>query len=173
MGTLSGRHRNVEPGVVRDKFLPSMSKADFEKQFGSAFLEPGFFARFVGIIGNLFPNVGPLKSLPYKPFPEKVRQLYFGAFGRASEQYRQELVQMSDGPPWFPDLILDTGKIGKPGAYAPADKAYADLLRLHAKDHFVRIPKPLADDMLKHFRDETADYRFRKVTKIEKRRRPH
>ncbi len=159
-GLYQGDIEQLEPGIERGQFLPSMSQADFEKQFGNVFLEPGYFVRFVGIVGNLFPNVGPFKSLPYKPLPQNVRQLYFGAFHKASQQYRDELSKLSGSRPWFPNLILDTGLTDRAGAYPPADKAYAELVRLHAKDHFAHVPGPLADDIQKHFANRDAALSF-------------
>jgi hypothetical protein len=43
-------------------FISDMSRTDFVKQFVRAFLEPGYFARFIGFLGNLVSNVGPLKN---------------------------------------------------------------------------------------------------------------
>jgi hypothetical protein len=155
----------LEPGMTHANFLHAMSRDNFEQQFGKAFLEPGYFVRFVGFVGNLLPNIGPLARLPYKPLPENVRQLYFGAFHKASGHYQQDLTEAAKKPPRFPNLILDTGTPDRPGSYQPADKAYAELLRLHAKDHFARVPKPLADDMLRHFHDRDAALAFEDDTK--------
>jgi hypothetical protein len=151
---------SLEPGMVEDKFLHAMPRADFEQEFGKAFLEPGYFVRFVGFLGNLVPNVGPFAHLPYKPLPQNVRNLYFSAFHKASERYRTELDKLPQDQPWFPNLILDTGMTDRAGAYPPADKAYAELLQIHARDHFVRVPKDLADDMMKHFQDRKAAVAF-------------
>lgn len=165
-GLYQGDIETLEPGIKRGDFLPTMSQADFEKEFGKAFLEPGFFVRFIGIVGNLFPNVGPFKSLPYKPLPENVRKLYFGAFHQASEHYRGELTKLSSGPaPWLPNLILDTGKTDRAGAYSPADQAYAELLRKHAEDHFAHVPAQLAEDFQKHFADRNAALSFKESDK--------
>ena len=71
-----GDIQTLEPGITHADFLHAMPRADFEQQFGKAFLEPGYFVRFVGFVGNLLPNIGPLARLPYKPLPENVRQLY-------------------------------------------------------------------------------------------------
>ncbi len=60
---------SLEPGVVEKKFLHVMPRGDFEQEFGKAFLEPGYFARFIGWVGSLVPAVGPLEQLPYKPLP--------------------------------------------------------------------------------------------------------
>jgi hypothetical protein len=155
-----GDIETLEPGMVRKQFLPAMSRGDFEQEFGKAFLEPGFFVRFVGVIGNLFPNIGPFARLPYKPLPPNVRLLYFGAFHKASEQYRRELGKLNIKEPELPDLILDTGGASKAGTYPPADQAYADLLQRHAKDHFAHVPKTLAEDMQRHFANRDAALKF-------------
>lgn len=151
---------SLEPGMTPANFLHAMSRADFEQEFGKAFLEPGYFVRFVGVIGNLFPNVGPFARLPYKPLPENAKQLYFGAFHKASENYQRELIAVGKNQQQLPNLNLDTGVPDKPGSYAPADKAYAELLRRHAKDHFAHMPKALADDVLKHFHDRDTALAF-------------
>jgi hypothetical protein len=151
---------SLEPGIKREQFVQSMSRADFVKQFGKAFLEPGYFAWFIAFFGNLVPNIGPLKRLPYKPLPDSVKQLYFRAFRNASEQYLKEISAIEDGRMLLPNLILDTGEPARPGAYAPAEKAYAELLDHHAQDHFVHMPRALSDDILGHFRDRAAALRF-------------
>lgn len=148
----------LQPGVTEKDFVSTMSPEEFEKQFGDAFLQPGYFVRFVGVAGNLVPNVGPLKRLPYKPLPENVQKLYFGAFHNASEQYHVKLVEIAKtkGRVRLPNLLLDTGEPDKPGSYPPADKVYIELLDLHATDHFARMPAPLVRDVLLHFRNREA-----------------
>jgi zinc dependent phospholipase C len=153
--------RTFEPGIDRDQFVRSTSRADFVKQFGNAFLEPGYFVRFIGFLGNLVPNIGPWKRLPYKPLPKDVQELYFSAYRNASTRYLKEVSQLAQGRTLvLPNLLLDTGDPDRGGTYGPADKAYADLLDLHAKDHFVRMPEELADDILNHFRDRKAALSF-------------
>lgn len=144
---------SLEPGVVEKKFLHVMPRGDFEQEFGKAFLEPGYFARFIGWVGSLVPAVGPLEQLPYKPLPHDVKLLYFGAYQKASEQYQRELAKIPANRLELQNLNLDTGLADKPGVYPPADQAWASLLRIHAKDLFARMPKDLTDGMTKHFAD--------------------
>jgi zinc dependent phospholipase C len=151
---------SLEPGIKQGDFVNEMSRADFVKEFGKAFLQPGYFARFVAFLGNLVPSIGPLKNLPYKPLPDSVKQLFFHAYRNASDQYLKELSFVAQGKILLPDLILDTGQPARAGAYAPADKAYAELLDHHAQDHFAQMPKALADDMLNHFRNRNAALSF-------------
>jgi len=105
----------------------------------------------MGFLGRLVPEVGPLKRLPFEPLPPDVQKLYFNAYHDASEQYLKVAKLLAQGGIVLPNLILDTGEPSRAGAYAPADKAYVDLLDRHAKDHFAHVSKPLADDLLSHF----------------------
>ncbi len=151
-----------EPGIKKKQFVQSMSRSDFVHQFGRAFLEPGYFARALSFLANLVPNVGPLKRLPYKPLPQDVQQMYFHASRNAYAQYLREVTYVSRDEILLPNLILDTGQPPIPGAYEPADHAYAELLDLHAKDGFAHLPKQMADDLLNHFSDRNAALAFEK-----------
>jgi len=151
-----------EPGIKKKQFVQGMSRSDFVHQFGRAFLEPGYFARTLSFMANLVPNIGPLKRLPYKPLPKDVQQIYFHAYHNACAQYLRKVSFVSQDKIMLPNLILDTGPPSKAGVYEPADNAYAELLDLHAKDHFAHMPKALADDMLNHFSDRNVALAFEK-----------
>jgi hypothetical protein len=104
--------------------------------------------------------VGPLKRLAYKPLPDDVKRLYSDAFRKATEQYRTVVAAVEHGQVHLANLNLDTGQPSRAGDYEPADKAYAELIRRHAEDHFARMPKDLGDDLLNHFRDHNAALAF-------------
>jgi hypothetical protein len=149
-----------QPGIKREQFVQTTSRAEFVKQFGQDFLEPSHLAGFIGFLGNLVPNIGPLKRLPFKPLPNDVQQFYFRAYRNASEQYVKEIATLQKGRMLLPDLILDTGEPARVGAYPPADKAYAELLDRHARENFANMPAPLAEDMLRHFHNRDAALKF-------------
>jgi len=65
--------------------------------------------QFIGFFGNLVPNIGPLKRLPFKPLPDNVKQFYFRAYRNASDEYLKEISVAESGGMVLPDLILDTG----------------------------------------------------------------
>jgi zinc dependent phospholipase C len=151
---------SLEPGIKREQFVQTMSRGDFIKEFGANFLEPSHLARLIAVFGNLVPNIGPLRRLPFKPLPDNVQQLYFRAFRNASEQYLKEIAALENGKMLLPDLILDTGERARPGAYPPANKAYLELLDRHARNHFAHMPPALVKDLLRHFNDRDAALRF-------------
>jgi hypothetical protein len=100
---------SLEPGVVEKKFVHMIPRGDFEQEFGKAFLEPGYFARFIRWMGSLVPSVGPLAQLPYKPLPKEVKILFFGAYGKASEAYHKDLVTIRAHELELQNLNLDIG----------------------------------------------------------------
>jgi hypothetical protein len=151
-----GDIESLEPGMTAKRFLHALSRADFEKEFGKTYGEPGYFAKFVAFFANLLPNVGPLKRLPYKPLPEEVKQLYLGAFRKAADAYRKQLEGAGRGRLRLANLDLDTGRPSGSGEYALADQTYAELVRRLAKDHFARTSPELARDLLAHFHDREA-----------------
>jgi hypothetical protein len=70
-------------------------------------------------------------------------------------------------PILYPELAQ---KYGASATYADSPSAHLetefrfDVLQVahdhHAQDHFARMPKALADDMLRHFRDRNAAVSF-------------
>jgi len=148
-----GDIESLEPGMTAKRFLHALSRADFEKEFGKTYREPGYFARFITFFGNLLPNVGPFKRLPYKPLPDEVKQLYLEAFRKASDAYRRQLDGISRGRPRLANLDLDTGRRSRAGEYSLADQTYAELVRRLAADHFGHVSPELSEDLLAHFHD--------------------
>ncbi len=148
---------SFEPNATQKDWLRAPTPDDFRKQFGEAFLEPGYFARFVAWLGNLVPNVGPFKRLPYKPLPPEVQNVYREAFHEACDRYRAELRRVArGGRVRLPDVDLDTGKSSAPGEYALADQAYVDLVERLSERDFRGAPSALIADLRTRFRDRDA-----------------
>jgi zinc dependent phospholipase C len=143
----------LQPTATSQTFVFRLSRADFEKQFGKAFLEPGYFVRFVAFLGNLLPNVGPLRRLPYKPLPAEVRQLYADGFHRAVAAYQATLSNGVSRGLRLANVDLDTGRATRAGEYELADEAHAELLQRLAADHFANLPTGLGADLLAYYRD--------------------
>jgi len=51
-----GDIESLEPGMTAKRFLHALSRADFEKEFGKTYREPGYFAKFVAFFANLLPT---------------------------------------------------------------------------------------------------------------------
>ena len=154
-GDFVGRRdiESLEPRITADRFLFTLPRVDFEKEFGKTYREPGYFAKFFALFGDWMPNVGPLKRLPYKPLPDEVKRLYSDAFEEAEEKYRAALAGIGRDTLPLPNVDLDTGRPSRAGEYAIADTTYSQLMRQLSHDHFANIPPALAADLRAHFRD--------------------
>jgi hypothetical protein len=146
----------LEPAATAQTFVFQLSRADFEKEFGKAYSQPGYFVRFVSLLGNLLPNIGPLKRLPYKPLPPEVRRLYVDGFRRVVVAYQRVL---TNGGSWtlrLANVDLDTGGTTRAGEYELADDAHKELLHRLARGHFANLSPALGADLLAYFRDRNA-----------------
>jgi len=146
----------LQPTATSQTFVFRLSRSDFEKQFGKAFQEPGYFFRFVSFLGNLLPNVGPLKRLPYKPLPSDVRQLYGDGFHRAVAAYQATIAKSGSRGLRLANVDLDTGRATRAGEYELADKTHAELLQRLAREHFANLPRELGADLVAYYRDIDA-----------------
>jgi hypothetical protein len=146
----------LEPTATAQTFLFRLSRADFEREFGKSYSQPGYFARFVSLLGNLLPNVGPLKRLPYKPLPPDVQRLYVDGFHRTVVAYQRALANGGSRELRLANVDLDTGRATRVGEYELADEAYAKLLQRLARAHFANLSPGLGADLLAYYRDRDA-----------------
>ncbi|HUE39155.1 MAG TPA: zinc dependent phospholipase C family protein [Candidatus Binatia bacterium] len=151
-----GDIESLEPSVSADGFLRAPSRADFEKEFGNTYRQPGYFAKFVAFFGNLLPNVGPFKRLPYKPLPDDVKQLYLNAFREVVAAYRKDLGELGRSRLRLANVDLDTGRPSAAGEYTIADETYVELVSRLAKDDFAHASAALLGDLRRHFADRDA-----------------
>lgn len=141
------------PNVTRREFVADVSRRDFEDEFGKAYREPGYFAKFFALVAKLVPNVGPLKRLPYKPLPENVQQRFMTALDHAVERYRGDVARLRGARLPLPNETLDTGRPTRRGAYEPADETYAKLLAKLDEQDFAGVPPALRAHIMRFYRE--------------------
>ena len=146
----------LNPGITPAAFVSDLSRSDFEQEFGKAYREPGYFAKFVAFLVKLVPNVGPFKRMPYSPLPPHVRQLFIQGLDDAIAHYRADVSRARERRLTLPDVNLDTGRPTRGGAYEPADQAYAALLEKLDERHFAGVSPALRADILRYYRDPQA-----------------
>jgi Zinc dependent phospholipase C len=146
-------HQRLEEkhDTARSVFLFHVSRADYEKQFGSEYQRPGFFARFLAFLFKLIPKIGPLKAIQYKDPTPRTEDLYFKSMDNVVRIYRDEVHQVEAGVHDLPDRNLDTGNLTQPGKYELADNAYSQLLILLAKRNFAGVTPGLRENILWYF----------------------
>ena len=150
------QHLEEKDDVARKKFLFHISRADYEKQFGSEYQRPGWFARFFAFLLKLIPKFGPLKALQYKDPTPQTEDLYIKSMNNVVQVYREEIHKVEAGTTDLPDRNLDTGNLTKPGQYELADNAYSELVLLLAKHDFAGVTPGLRENILGYFSNGQA-----------------
>jgi len=111
-----------------------LTRVEYEKEYGSAYAKPKWWARVFGVMFKLLPKIGPFAPLSFKvPSPEAER--YFAeSFAATQSRYRALLAEARSGPLTLRNLDLDTGYAAAPGEYSLADKTCAKLVQRLGKD---------------------------------------
>jgi len=134
--------------AARKKFLYHLSRADYQKHFGTRYRRPGIFARLLAFLLKLIPNFGALRALGYKNPTPQTEDLYFKSMNDVVEQYRRLVNQAETEQFSFPNRNLDTGELVKAGEYRLGDEAYGELVRRLAKSQFAHLTDSLRSNIL-------------------------
>ena len=51
------------PGALRDRFVLTLPRTEYEKEYGTEYQKPGAFARVLGFLYKLLPKIGPFRPL--------------------------------------------------------------------------------------------------------------
>lgn len=135
---------------AKQDFLYHLSRADYNRQFGSHYRRPGIFARVLGFLIKLLP-FGPAKILGYRNPTPQTEDLYFRSMDHVLQEYRLLVRQVSAGELRIPNRNLDTGLLTREGEYQLADRTYADLLRRLDRDHFAHLTPAVRANILQYF----------------------
>jgi len=148
--------------AARQKFLYHLSRADYQKHFGTRYRRPGIFARFLAFLLKLIPNFGALKTLGYKNPTPQTEDLYFRSMNDVLEQYHRLVKQAETDQLSFADRNLDTGEFVQAGKYRLADEAYGELIRRLAKGHFAHLTASLRSNILQYLGSGPTEYVLKK-----------
>ena len=130
------------PDFNRQRFLYHLSKADYQKSWGSGYQEPGPGAHILAALFKVVPKVGPLRAIDFKEPTAKTEDLYFKSVDHTVGQYGRALHEAGSGDLQTPEIDLDTGKPTKRGEYPLADYTYRELLDdLSANDFATTTPE--------------------------------
>ena len=124
--------------AARRKFLYHISRADYEKEFGTKYQRPGPGARFLAFLFRLIPKVGPLSALRYKDPTPQTEDLYLKSVDATTDTYAKELHELAENHAQTLKLEnrdFDTGKPTIPGEYRLTDETHAKLALKVMKDN--------------------------------------
>jgi len=143
--------RRAEPSMTRARFLYSLSRSGYEREWGRQYRRPGIGARILAFLFRILPKVGPPGAFSLKPPTPATETTFMASFNATLARYRHLLADTGTGRPHFDNLNLDTGKPTRPGEYRLADDTYSKLARTLADGHFAAATAPLENDILSFF----------------------
>jgi hypothetical protein len=144
------------PGITREKFLYSLSRAEYEKEYGKDYEKPGFFAKSTAWLFRVMPKVGPFKVFAFKAPTPEAEKLFMESFNATLTRYRSLLAQARDGKPQLENIDFDTGKPTRAGEYSLADRAYSKLVIALEKNKFERANPELRQNIIGFYGDLNA-----------------
>jgi hypothetical protein len=151
-----------QPGMTKRKFLFNLSRASYQKSWGTDYQPPTFGERFLGFLVRILPKFGPLKVLRLKtPTPETER-MFEASFNATLDRYRQLLSQVGTDRVQLPNDNFDTGEITGPGKYRLNDETHAKLLEALAKQDFRGASPELQAELLEFFGHPDAPYAMKR-----------
>jgi hypothetical protein len=141
----------IDPSATAERFVSSMSRADFEQTFGDSYRQAGAFTKLFAWMVKLVPDVGPLSDLPYKALPQEAQQQFTGAFDHVLREYRTVVARGSRPGATLADRNLDTGRPALRGDYAPADEAWAELVETLDEHDFATASSEVRDQVVRFY----------------------
>jgi hypothetical protein len=138
---------------AKKKFLYSLSRSEYEKEWGKDYIKPDYSTRFWSVVLRYMPKIGPFKALAFNNPTPKTEDLYFKSINTTLEQYRIYLHQVSEDKLVLANFDFDTGKKTKAAEYSLTDESYAKLLGQLASRKFDLTSPELRDNILSFYSD--------------------
>jgi hypothetical protein len=125
-----------------------LSRADYEKEWGTDYARPGIGTRLLGTMIRVLPKIGPLRVLSFQKPTSQTEDMYVKSITSTADQYRRLLEQVRSGRVVLPNRDLDSGKPSASAEYSLADETYADLLGRLSDDAFKSTSADLRKDII-------------------------
>jgi Zinc dependent phospholipase C len=141
----------LTPTLQQTGFVFAYGRRQFEREYGTSYQKPGWFARFLAVIYRLVPKIGPLKPLAFKAPTPQAEALFAKSFKQAAGRFEALLSDLSDNRIDLRNTDFDTGQPSRHGEYALADDTYAELLQRFRKRNFTGMPMELRADVRRFY----------------------
>jgi len=141
------------PGITRKKFLYNLSRASYEKEWGTEYQKPGWGTKLLTFLFRIIPRSGPFKALKVRTPTPEVEKLFMASFNATVDRYRALLASVDAGQLELPNENLDVGGPNVAGKYKGTDEAYARLVGKLADHQFAGMPPELRRNILTYFKD--------------------
>jgi len=145
------------PGITREKFVYNLSRASYDKEWGTQYRKPGVVAKVFSVLFRVIPKVGPFRGMTIKASTPETEKLFLKSFDTTVDYYRKLLGQIrTSGRVDLQNNDLDTGEPTSVQEYRLADRAYAELLHKISSRDPEEVTPSLRENILKFYGDTTA-----------------
>ena len=141
------------PNFNEKRFLYHLSRASYDKEWGTMYRKPGVGARILAFFLRIIPKVGPFSALNFKIPTTQTEDLYIKSVNSSVENYGALLRDVRHQELHLANIDCDTGRETKAGEYSLADTTYARLLSELAKRDFQAVTPELRVDILGFYQD--------------------
>jgi hypothetical protein len=141
----------LTPGATGSKFIYTMHRKKYYREFVSKDERPPFFANLLSLFIRIAPKIGPLRVLKFKAPGAAAEKLFIQSFDTTVAFYTYYIIQLHSGPITLSNIDFDTGLGTAPGEYKLADKTYADLLGKLSSRQFETITPSLQQNILSFY----------------------
>jgi hypothetical protein len=155
----------LTPGVKESAFIYTYTRQQYEKEFGTGYHKPGWFARLIGVFYKVLPKVGPLKPLAFKTPTPEAEALFADSFKDSRARYSAALEEVARNRVNLPNTDFDTGRPSRHGEYPLADETYAELIDRLSKEDFTTAPLELRRNIAAYYGSTPARTLTRKEAK--------
>jgi hypothetical protein len=164
---LSRREQLVKdtPNFNKKQFLFYLSRAQYEKQWGSVYRKPGLGSRILAFFLKIIPKVGPFKAVDFKIPTQQTEDMYIKSVDLTVQDYTGLLHQIHEHSIELKNIDFDTGRDTRAGEYVLTDKTYARLVEDLAKKRANPIAPELRANILQFYSNPNAPLATKKKKK--------
>jgi Zinc dependent phospholipase C len=165
---LLSRHDEIvkdTPNFHKKQFLYHLSRAQYEREWGTIYRKPGLGTRILAFFLKLLPKVGPFRAANFKIPTQQTEDMYIKSVDDTVRNYSSLLQQVRSGNFNFPNRDFDTGRETHAGEYVLSDKTYARLVDDLAKKSSDPMPDALRQDILAFYSNPNAPVATKKNKK--------
>jgi hypothetical protein len=141
------------PGTTRTKFLYNLSRASYEKEWGTEYHKPSWRTKLLTFLFRIIPKIGPFKALKISTPTPEVEKLFMTSFNATIDRYKALLANVDAGRLELPNVNFDAGETTRLGKYKGADEAYAKLVGKLADRQFAGMKPDLRQNILTFYKE--------------------
>jgi uncharacterized protein (DUF433 family) len=150
------------PNFAKKKFLYRLSRSEYEREWGKDYTKPGFGTRFMAVLLQYIPKIGPFRAMAFDNPTPQTEDLYFKSINSTVDQYRALLKQVGTDSLNLPNRDFDTGNVTKAAEYSLTDDSYAELLGQLSDRKFDRTTPELKANIVDFYSDLSASFETKK-----------